>query len=72
MQQTLLIYGRNAIFDILCDYQWHSTTELSHAAKQYNARIYELRKLGLNIASMRNEGCFGFQLFHKFMSESKR
>jgi hypothetical protein len=62
MQQTLLIYGRNAIFDILCDYEWHSTTELSRAAKQYNARIYELRRKGLNIVSMRNEGKFGFHI----------
>lgn len=65
MQLTLSLYAENggkAILSLLLDYDWHATVELSRLAKQYNARIYELRRKGFVIASERKNGVFGYRL----------
>ena len=73
MQQTLSLYQElsqeyipnhlNRLMALLSDGLEHSTEEvIKVAGKQYNARIYELRKLGFNIISMRSIGIFGFAL----------
>lgn len=71
MQQTLSIYYElqetyiplhlQRLFSLLSDGLWHSTDEvIAVAGKQYNARIYELRKYNINIISIRVMNKFGY------------
>ena len=65
MQQSLQLFienGDSAILSLLSDRKWHSSRELSELDLQYNRAVYDLRKKGYNIVSMRNEGCYGFEL----------
>ena len=76
MQQTLSLYQElqvnyvpnhlSKLLSLLSDSLAHSTDEIIKVAgKQYNARIYELRKLGFDIVSIRNKDIFFYKLHSK-------
>jgi hypothetical protein len=46
---------KRTILNILMDFEWHTTATISKYIKQYNARIYELRKEGFYIVSETNK-----------------
>lgn len=55
---------RGRIAEILIDGLPHHCGELSRVASQYNARIYELRRLGFTITSSREGDRTWFVMVH--------
>jgi hypothetical protein len=81
MQQTLSLYQElkenyipkhlERLFRLFSDKLWHSTDEvIKVAGKQYNARIFEMRKEGFEIVSKKINGKFGFTLEHIYSSST--
>jgi len=63
LEQNYIPFHLQKLLTLLSDNQLHSTDEVIFSAgKQYNARIYELRRLGYSIISIRKDKLFYYYM----------
>jgi hypothetical protein len=63
LRETYIPFHLERLFLLFQDNQWHSNDEvIALAGKQYNARIFELRKEGYSIVSSKLDGKYGFRI----------